>query len=124
MLEPCCKITLNNSATPSRKPSAFPTSRASSSWSTDVTLYYRLKVAVIKIPPLRNRQADILPLARSFLSCYSGKYHKQIEFAEDAEKALLEYHWPGNVRELENLVQGLVVTGKKAFIDCRDLSIA
>lgn len=87
-------------------------------------LYYRLKVAVIKIPPLRNRQADILPLARSFLSFYSGKYHKQIEFAEDAEKALLKYHWPGNVRELENLVQGLVVTGKKAFIDCRDLSIA
>lgn len=87
-------------------------------------LYYRLKVAVINIPPLRSRRADILPLARSFLHFYNSKYHKQTTFTDEAEQALLEHSWPGNVRELENLIQGLVVTGKKAFIDCRDLSIS
>lgn len=87
-------------------------------------LYYRLKVAVIKIPPLRSRRADILPLARSFLHFYNNKYRKRTSFTEEAEQALLEHSWPGNVRELENLIQGLVVTGKKAFIDCRDLSIS
>lgn len=69
-------------------------------------LYYRLKVAVIAIPPLRDRQADILPLARMFLRFYGSKYHRQLTFSEEAESLLLDYKWPGNIRELENLVQG------------------
>lgn len=77
-------------------------------------LYYRLKVAVIAIPPLRDRQADILPLARMFLRFYGSKYHRQLTFSEEAESLLLDYKWPGNIRELENLVQGLAVTTRTA----------
>lgn len=86
-------------------------------------LYYRLKVAVLKIPALRQRKADIQPLARSFLNYYSAKYHKAMRLSSEAEAALLTYAWPGNVRELENLIQGLVVTGKKDVIDVSSLPI-
>ena len=70
-------------------------------------LYYRLKVAVIAIPPLRDRQADILPLARMFLRFYGSKYHRQLAFSEEAESLLLDYKWPGNIRELQNVVEYL-----------------
>lgn len=86
-------------------------------------LYYRLKVAVITIPPLRERQADILPLARMFLEFYANKYHRKMAFSEEAERVLLDYKWPGNVRELENLVQGLAVTCKNTVIRPSDIPI-
>ena len=85
-------------------------------------LYYRLKVAVLNIPPLRKRQADILPLAASFLAYYGKKFRKNVRFSNEVERMLLAYDWPGNVRELENLVQGLVVTCKKGIIDAHDLT--
>ena len=85
-------------------------------------LYYRLKVAVLRIPPLRARRADILPLARSFLDYYCRRYRKRVCFSGEAEAALEEHSWPGNVRELENLVQGLVVTNREGIIDVRDMS--
>lgn len=87
-------------------------------------LYYRLKVAVIAIPPLRDRQADILPLARMFLRFYGSKYHRQLTFSEEAESLLLDYKWPGNIRELENLVQGLAVTSKDSVIRASDVPIS
>lgn len=86
-------------------------------------LYYRLKVAVLKIPPLRRRRDDILPLARSFLAFYCDKYKKNITLSDGAESTLLDYSWPGNVRELENLVQSLVITSKKAVLERADLPI-
>lgn len=86
-------------------------------------LYYRLKVAVITIPPLRERQADILPLARMFLEFYANKYHRKMAFSEEAEQVLVDYKWPGNVRELENLVQGLAVTCKSTLIRSADIPI-
>ncbi|GAU08217.1 Fis family transcriptional regulator [Desulfoplanes formicivorans] len=87
-------------------------------------LYYRLKVAVITIPPLRKRRADILPLARGFLGYYAHKYQRDVALSHDAEEALLAYHWPGNVRELENLILGCMITCEKKVISARDLSIA
>ncbi len=87
-------------------------------------LYYRLKVTVIHIPPLRERETDILPLAKMFLEFYDNKYRKQHTFAPEAEKLLQEHRWPGNVRELENLIQGLVVTCKRPLIQARDLPFA
>lgn len=86
-------------------------------------LYYRLKVAVISIPPLRERQADILPLARMFLEFYANKYHRKMVFSEEAEQVFVDYKWPGNVRELENLVQGLAVTCKNTIIRPSDIPI-
>ncbi|WP_297670870.1 sigma 54-interacting transcriptional regulator [uncultured Desulfovibrio sp.] len=85
-------------------------------------LYYRLKVAVLHIPPLRSRKVDILPLAQSFLTYYGRKYRKSMQFSREAETILEEYAWPGNVRELENLVQGLVVTCRQGVIEARDMA--
>jgi len=84
-------------------------------------LYYRLKVVVLTIPPLRARAADILPLAHSFLDYYAGKYGRRITITPQAEEKLLAHSWPGNVRELENLMQGLVITCHKDAICCVDL---
>lgn len=84
-------------------------------------LYYRLKVAVIDIPPLRKRKADILPLAKVFLKLFCQKYRRDVTFSQAAENALLKHSWPGNVRELENLVLGCVVTSKKNVLEVTDL---
>jgi len=87
-------------------------------------LYYRLKVAVLRLPPLRERRADILPMAHGFLDFFCAKYKRRMEISPEADEALLRYSWPGNARELENLIQGLVVTSRKDSIDTTDLPFA
>jgi len=73
-------------------------------------LYYRLKVIPVRIPPLRERKEDILPLARYFLKKFSESYGKKgLAFSPEAEQELLNYSWPGNVRELENVIERAVV---------------
>lgn len=84
-------------------------------------LYYRLKVAVLTVPPLRERKSDILPMAHGFMSYYCKKYNRRAVLAETAEERLLEYSWPGNVRELENTLQGLVLTCDHPKIEAKDL---
>ncbi len=84
-------------------------------------LYYRLMVALIDIPPLRKRKADILSLAHLFLDFYCKKYKRNISFTQATETALLNHSWPGNIRELENLILGCVVSSKKNAIDIGDL---
>ncbi len=79
-------------------------------------LYYRLKIAVLHIPPLRERRDDILPMAAFFLEYYSRRYGRSLRFAPETEKALLAHTWPGNVRELRNMVQGLAVTCRDSVI--------
>lgn len=86
-------------------------------------LYYRLKVAVIEIPPLRRRTSDILPLARAFFHYYGQKYRRQKTLAPEAEALLAEYSWPGNVRELENLVQSVIVQHVGPVVRARDLRL-
>ncbi len=76
-------------------------------------LYYRLKVAEINIPPLRERKEDILPLTYHFLKKYSPPNMKDKFFlSKEAEKALLNYSFPGNVRELENIIRSAIVIAK------------
>ena len=87
-------------------------------------LFYRLKVAVLKLPPLRERRADILPMAHGFLDFFCAKYKRRMEISAEADEALLRYSWPGNARELENLIQGLVVTSRKDSIGPGDLPFA
>jgi two-component system response regulator FlrC len=67
-------------------------------------LYYRLNVLPLLLPPLRDRPADILPLARRFLARFAPA-GRDIDFADDAIQHLTENRWRGNVRELENSVQ-------------------
>ncbi len=69
-------------------------------------LYYRLNVMQIRIPPLRERQADILGLARRFLKRQGEKMGKPLlNLSPEAMRALERHRWPGNVRELENAIE-------------------
>lgn len=80
-------------------------------------LYYRLNVFSISVPPLRDRQADILKVARYFLRQFSARYNKTVTgFTADAEQALLGYAWPGNIRELSNVVNRAVIMSKDQLI--------
>jgi Nif-specific regulatory protein len=73
-------------------------------------LFYRLNVYPIYLPPLREREADILMLADYFLEKYATEYHKDIKrISTPAIDALVQYHWPGNVRELENCMERSVL---------------
>ena len=77
-------------------------------------LYYRLSVASVRLPPLRERPADILPLARHFITVYRSRMNRpEAQLSEAAQAALLSYHWSGNIRELENVIHF-------ALIVCRD----
>jgi two-component system response regulator AtoC len=73
-------------------------------------LYYRLNVIPIYLPPLRDRQDDILPLAQHFLERFAMENHKNLRtLSQEAAKKLLAYHWPGNIRELANIMERAVV---------------
>lgn len=85
-------------------------------------LYYRLNVITIDLPPLRDRDNDVLLLLEAFLEKYVRELGKSpMHFSQRALKALNEYAWPGNVRELQNLVQRLVVMADESTIDVADL---
>jgi len=69
-------------------------------------LYFRLNVVVLQVPPLRERPADVLPLARHFLSAQAALYDERPrEISDAACETLSRYHWPGNVRELANVME-------------------
>jgi Nif-specific regulatory protein len=77
-------------------------------------LFYRLNVYPIYLPPLREREADVLLLADYFLEKYAEEYGKDIRrISTPAIDALVRYHWPGNVRELENCME-------RAILLCED----
>jgi two-component system response regulator PilR (NtrC family) len=69
-------------------------------------LFYRLNVITIRVPPLRERRADIPELARHFIARFAREYGKPIEgLTPEAIRLLQQYDFPGNVRELENLIE-------------------
>ena len=73
-------------------------------------LFYRLNAYVIRLPPLRNRRSDVLPLAEHFLERYAARNQTSVAgLAEDAMIALQGYSFPGNVRELEHLMERAAV---------------
>ena len=72
-------------------------------------LYYRLSVIVIRLPPLRERRADIPLLITQFLRASSARRGRTVTITDGAVEALTAYDWPGNVRELENTIERLVV---------------
>jgi len=80
-------------------------------------LFYRINMYNITIPPLRERNKDILPLARHFLKIHAGANNKKIEvLAPDLAKRLLQYSFPGNVRELENIIAAGVLQEKNKVL--------
>ncbi len=84
-------------------------------------LYYRLRVAVLSIPPLRERREDIMPLANYFLEKYATKYRKERSFGPDIEDIFVRHRWPGNIREMENLIESMVVTCDGSVVETADL---
>lgn len=76
-------------------------------------LFYRLNVFPIRIPPLRERRADLPLLMEHFLALYSKRYGKTVTgFEESAVAAMLGYEWPGNIRELENVIERGVIMAR------------
>lgn len=75
-------------------------------------LYYRLCVVECRIPPLRERREDILPLARLFLRNLAARYRKSLDMSHELCAALEAYSWPGNVRELEHIMESLAITSE------------
>ncbi len=84
-------------------------------------LFYRLRVAVLTIPPLRERAQSIKPLAEFFFEKYCSKYKKTVRYTNELFSIFEKYPWPGNVRELENLIQSLIVTANTDAINFNDL---
>jgi two-component system, repressor protein LuxO len=81
-------------------------------------LYYRLHVIPIALPPLREREGDVLLIARDLLRRYALEERKRfVDFTAEAESMLVAYAWPGNVRELQNVVRSAVVLHDGDLID-------
>ncbi len=87
-------------------------------------LYYRLFVVPVQMPPLREREGDVLLIAEQFLAAMAAEEGKNFEgFSPDAEGALMSYSWPGNVRELQNVIRKAVILNDGPFIDGPMLAI-
>jgi DNA-binding NtrC family response regulator len=87
-------------------------------------LLYRLNTVEIRLPPLRERQEDILPLALHFLQREAAHYGKEVEgFSDEARAALMRHPWPGNVRELEHSVERAVLMTRGPRIEVGDLAL-
>jgi len=85
-------------------------------------LFYRVNVVTINMPPLRDREGDILLLAHYFVNKFAAELGKNPPtFSNEALKNLHNYNWPGNVRELENVIQRLIVMTDGDSIDVADL---
>jgi DNA-binding NtrC family response regulator len=87
-------------------------------------LFYRISAISVSLPPLRERQEDILPLANSFLKRFSAQANRVIRgFTPAAAERLTSFDWPGNVRQLQNEVQRAVLMSEGDEVDASDLSI-
>lgn len=87
-------------------------------------LFYRLQVVAIPLLPLRERRADILPLARHFLEIYGSKAGaNRLELSAAAEEALFQHGWPGNIRELENAMHRATLICEDGRIQPADLGL-
>jgi two-component system response regulator FlrC len=84
-------------------------------------LYYRLSVFPIKIPPLRERVGDILPLAIALMKKHYSKGKVLPVFSAEAKVLLQKYQWRGNVRELENVVQRALILQQRGSISAESL---
>lgn len=81
-------------------------------------LFYRLHVVPVELPPLREREDDVLLIAREFLAAFSAEDDKRFRrFSESCEQALLACDWPGNIRQLQNAIRRAVVLNDGEIMD-------
>lgn len=87
-------------------------------------LFYRLHVATVRLPPLRERPGDILPLAEFFLREHCQRLgYTEAQLSEDAQRQLLNHNWPGNIRELENAIHHGLLVCRNQLIQPSDLHL-
>jgi len=84
-------------------------------------LYYRLNVFPLKIVPLREREEDIMPIAKALLKKHQGVVGRRCKLSKATEQFLKAYPWPGNVRELENVIQRAMVLAFDGNIEIEHL---
>ncbi len=85
-------------------------------------LYYRISTVIIKIPPLRERQEDILPIFEMFLHQLSQKYGSSLRRLDEGALQLLQrYRWPGNAREIRNVAEQVVVLHRGNLVTADDI---
>lgn len=87
-------------------------------------LYYRLHVLPLHLPALRDREGDVVEIAKVFLNDMSQEESKSfVGFSEDAENAMLNYSWPGNIRELQNTIRKVVILNDVEYVTSQMLGI-
>jgi transcriptional regulator with PAS, ATPase and Fis domain len=80
-------------------------------------LYYRLKVVVVEMPPLRERPEDILLLSNLFIEENNKEHGKVVKgVAPEAKTFMTKYYWPGNVRELRNVIERAMILTDQEYI--------
>ena len=88
-------------------------------------LFYRLNVAQLLLPPLRERPGDILPLVRYFIAFYQQRLRLAAPMlSEEAIGRLLQHAWPGNIRELENAVHHALLVCQGGVVTAKDLQLS
>ena len=87
-------------------------------------LYYRINTMHLQLPPLRQRQDEILPLAERFMQTYAERYHRSVNaLAPEAQQALLAHTWSGNIRELNNCIEKAVILSEGDTLTLADLQL-
>jgi len=85
-------------------------------------LFYRLNVFTLALPPLREREGDVLLLAQHFVRHFNAKHGAGVEgLGREAERAIRSYDWPGNVRELRNVVERAIILARSGWIEANHL---
>ncbi len=88
-------------------------------------LFYRINVISLTVPPLRDRDKDVILIGRKFIEDFNSKFKKHVKgFTNSAERKLLSHNWPGNVRELRNVVERAMIFAEKDYIDGDELSLS
>jgi two-component system NtrC family response regulator len=88
-------------------------------------LYYRLSIVKIALPPLRERDSDVLILAKAFLQKYSLEIKKRLmAYTPQALRAIELYSWPGNIRELKNRIKRAVIMANDTKVTIADLELS
>jgi two-component system response regulator AtoC len=87
-------------------------------------LLYRLNTITIEVPPLRNRDNDVILIAESFIAAFERRYGRAgLSLTEAARDALLGHSWPGNIRELRNVIEQATLMSARNRIDADDLAL-
>jgi DNA-binding NtrC family response regulator len=88
-------------------------------------LFYRLNVFAIRLPPLRERRDDVLPLSEAFLAEFGRAFGRPPSgISREAKQLLMNYHWPGNVRELRNILERAAILCDGGLITGEHLSLS